>query len=293
MAPPAGAFARSFDAAPDGVFHIQLHGKSYLRIDDLPRHVTLSPGDFVIVFHGRGHQIQDDLRVAPPRIWDVIAANDSDLMASNASWAILGGTFHSADSAALRVLSSLPPFLHVPHEHNRPLLWTDKLLPILAYESANPAPGSRAVVQRIMSLLLVLAVRRHISMMPPSQRDALGAFLDPEIGPALAVIHARLDHPWTVRTLAQEALMSRSSFASKFTARLGIPPLEYLTLRRMEQAKVLLADHRHLLKQIARSVGYLSESAFSSAFRRLEGVSPGDYRHRAARSSAPPPSPPP
>jgi AraC-like DNA-binding protein len=263
-----------------------LHGETYLRVDGQPGPIALSAGDFVLVLHGRGHQLQDDLRVTPAVLWDYrVHEKANPVPAATASWAVLGGAYHATDSTALRLLHTLPPIIHVPREHVRPLLWTDKLLPIMADEMIHSAAGSEAIAQGIMHLLFALAVRRYVLTLPSCQRNKLDAFLDPEIGPALAVIHARFDQPWTVGALAREIAMSRSSFASKFVACLGIPPLEYVTRLRMEHAKLLLADRRHLLKEVARSVGYLSESAFSSAFRRLEGESPANYRKRATPAS--------
>jgi AraC-like DNA-binding protein len=246
----------------------------------------------VLVLRGQGHQIQDDLRLTPPSLWEVRARENSDsVSAVAASWAVLWGAFSVGDSTASRILRVLPPVIHVPQEHGRPSLWIDKLRPILVDEIIHSGLGSQAIVQGVMKLLVVLAVRRFVSTLPATERDKISAYLDPEIGPALAVIHARFDHPWTVGTLAQEAAMSRSSFASKFVARLGLPPLEYVTRVRMEHAKLMLTDRQQQLKQVARSVGYLSESAFSSAFRRVEGVSPAHYREHLSRLPAPPPIP--
>jgi AraC-like DNA-binding protein len=76
--------------------------------------------------------------------------------------------------------------------------------------------------------------------------------------------------------------MSRSAFALSFGDTMGVPPMQYLTLWRVTQARRLLQDRRLSVAAIAEKLGYKSETAFRKLFKRIEGVGPGKARASAA-----------
>jgi len=97
-------------------------------------------------------------------------------------------------------------------------------------------------------------------------------------------MHERVENPWTVETLAASAGMSRSAFALRFKELLGETPLEYLTNWRMYKATGLLREDERKLFEVAKSVGYESDAAFSKAFKRVLGMAPKEYRPSAAEA---------
>jgi AraC-like DNA-binding protein len=78
--------------------------------------------------------------------------------------------------------------------------------------------------------------------------------------------------------------MSRSAFALRFKERLGETPLEYLTNWRMYKATGLMQKGDTKLFEVAKSVGYDSDAAFSKAFKRVLGVAPREYRRSATEA---------
>jgi AraC-like DNA-binding protein len=106
----------------------------------------------------------------------------------------------------------------------------------------------------------------------------VGALKDPQIGTAITNIHRRPEEAWAVASLASQVGMSRSVFAAKFTASVGEPPLKYVARWRAHKAAWHLRTSDDKLSEIARRVGYESETALSRAFRRFMGTSPGAYR---------------
>jgi AraC-like DNA-binding protein len=104
------------------------------------------------------------------------------------------------------------------------------------------------------------------------------ALRDPGVSRALADVHDDPARAWTVEDLAARGAMSRSTFAQRFTAMVGQPPLTYLTWWRMTVAGRLLRESDEPLVAVARQVGYGSEFAFAKAFKREFGVAPGRYR---------------
>ena len=107
-----------------------------------------------------------------------------------------------------------------------------------------------------------------------------GGSPDPEVGRALAVLHARPAEPWTLDELAGEVGLSRSTLAQRFTDFVGEPPIHYLANWRIQLAARQLADGKAKVLSVERDVGYESEAAFSRAFKKLVGESPAAWRRR-------------
>jgi transcriptional regulator GlxA family with amidase domain len=130
--------------------------------------------------------------------------------------------------------------------------------------------------------MLIQALRSHITSAPEESKGWLLAFSDSHIGAALNSMHERIDHPWTVASLASEAGMSRSAFAQRFKQLMSESPLEYLTRWRMYRGISLLRESDRKLADVAEAVGYDSDGAFHKAFKRVLGVAPGEYRRAAS-----------
>jgi AraC-like DNA-binding protein len=77
--------------------------------------------------------------------------------------------------------------------------------------------------------------------------------------------------------------MSRSSFASRFKANAGVPPLTYLQNLRMRLAEHELRAGAMSVAELAKSLGYASDSAFSNAFKRRTGMAPKHYQSIVAK----------
>jgi len=98
-------------------------------------------------------------------------------------------------------------------------------------------------------------------------------------------MHDKVEHPSTVESLAAACGMSRSAFAVRFRDLVGETPLEYLTSWRIQKATGLLQKGDKKLFEVAKSVGYDSDAAFSKAFKRMVGVAPRQYRRSATVAS--------
>ncbi|AXB42563.1 AraC family transcriptional regulator [Amycolatopsis albispora] len=181
-----------------------------------------------------------------------------------AAYAVRGGT-------ADRVLATLPPALAVP-------AGDDPVLGLLTSEISRDEPGQQTVLDRLLDLLLIRALRTWFAT--PGTRAPAGyrALADPAIGHALRLLHQRPAEAWTVATLAAAAGLSRASFARRFTALVGEPPLAYLTGWRMTLAADLLAETGASVGSVARQVGYADAFTFSTAFKRIRGVPPSAVR---------------
>ena len=138
----------------------------------------------------------------------------------------------------------------------------------------------RPIIGAMVDALLAYVLRAWYEQ-EPGQSPAWAALADPAIGSALGRIHDEPARPWTVAGLAAESGLSRAAFARRFTAHMGEPPLTYLTRWRMITAAGMLRNEQTSLARVAEGVGYESQEAFSRAFKREYGVSPGAWRGTA------------
>ncbi|CAM4045653.1 AraC family transcriptional regulator [Kibdelosporangium persicum] len=242
-------------------FQVILHGRCWLL---RPGHAPLElrEGDILFLAHGQGHTLADSPPGAEPR-------------ATATRTVTLCGAYELDPARAHPLLRTLPETIHLPAR-----LGVDLRLAVdlLSAELTEPRLGTDALVPALLESLLVYILRTWFeSPDEPATGWAL-ALRDPVIAAALRAMHENPAEPWTVATLASSAGLSRAPFARRFAEKVGQPPLTYLTWWRMTIAAQLLRDTTAPLTVIAGKVGYGSEFAFSAAFKRQFGVSPGRYR---------------
>jgi AraC-like DNA-binding protein len=151
-------------------------------------------------------------------------------------------------------------------------------------ESREPKPGSETMLTRMAELMFVEVVRRHVASLGNRETGWLAGLGDVIVGPALRALHERPEHAWTLAELARMIGTSRTVLVERFTALLGVPPMQYLTQWRLQLAADQLARGSGKVAAIGARVGYDSEAAFSRAFKRATGLSPSAWR--SARQSA-------
>ncbi|MFI9729342.1 AraC family transcriptional regulator [Streptomyces sp. NPDC052092] len=167
--------------------------------------------------------------------------------------------------------------------HGKPL---GQLVDLLVTEIGVRAPGGPLVENHLAQILLVHMLRAHAA---ESDRPTgwLSALNEDGIGAALRAMHADVAHSWKLKELADISHMSRSAFAASFKSHVGVPPLEYLIQWRMSLARDALARDSLSISELAQATGYLSESAFSTAFRRVVGSSPTQFRNQTRQPQHP------
>lgn len=259
-------------------FHCVNEGRALLEVDDA--RIELGRGSFVLVPHGRGHRLRSDRRVATPNVIELRHEVQTDRYAQlrhggDGERAQLLCGVVKLDAALGRELERcLPSVMHV-QAHGE---WMTTTLAMMAAESQALRPGGETVVTRLADVLVVQAIRAWIDKAPAARTGWLAALRDPRLGKALAALWRDPAAGWTVSRLARAATMSRSAFAARFLELVGDPPMQHLTRVRMLVARDALSNDRASLAQVAERAGYRSEAAFSRAFKRVIGVSPGRVR---------------
>ncbi len=158
----------------------------------------------------------------------------------------------------------------------------DRLVDVTMAEARQRRAGGQSVSLRLSEVLFIEVLRRYAGSPGPRPAGWLTGARDPNIARALAALHADPARFWTITTLASEAGLSRSALASRFSALIGHPPVEYLRLWRMQLAASLLRGTDLPVAEVARRVAYRAEPAFSRAFKRQLGAAPDTWRRRGA-----------
>ena len=180
------------------------------------------------------------------------------------------------------LLATLPRLLRVRRTSASADDPLEKLVEFTVAESRERRAGGECVRLRLSELLFVEVVRRHLATLPAEQRGWLAGLRDPVVGRAIALLHERPAHPWTLDQLAKGSGASRSVLAERFTHFVEDSPIQYLTRWRMQIAARLLAESTSKVSTVALEVGYDSEAAFSRAFKKAAGVPPAAWRQQHA-----------
>lgn len=186
---------------------------------------------------------------------------------------MLIGTYVMDGEVTRRLLDALPSVLLVPQEDTG-----THLIDLLATEVTREAPGQKAILNRLLDLILVSVLRAWFARPDAEAPTWYLASGDPVVGAALKMIHNNPAHPWTVAELANGAGASRAAFARRFNDMIGEPPMTYLTRWRLSVAADLLLNMDVTIGAVAHQVGYGSPYALSNAFKRQHGVSPKVFR---------------
>ena len=262
-------------------------GNCWLNVGGIPDPIPLTGGDCFLVDRDTSIVMRDSPRTRPRSTFREIGAKANSNVAhyggGGAPTTIVCGSL-SFDRASLKPITQLlPSFILLKADEARTLALHDTMR-ALASEMAEQMPGSEVVANRLAEVFFIQILRAHIASGPERNKGWLRAIFDPQIGTALSAIHDRVNTPWTVESLAGAAGMSRSSFAARFKEQLGQTPQEYVTEWRMQKAMQLLQQRDKKLIDVARTVGYESDAAFSKAFKRVVGANPGEYLKRGFES---------
>ena len=286
---PRNYIARGFDMGGDLSVQFPKHegikcyavvsGQGWLMVEGVSDPVPLSAGDCFLLPRGWPFRLTNNLSL-PPVDFQVLlplARQDGGITAINGGGGccIVGGHFILGGGHADILLGLLPPIVHIRKESDKATMrWS---LERMMQELRDLQPGGVLVAQQLAYMLLIQALRLHLEEGLRGGVGWLFALADKQMNAAITSIHNDPAHHWTLQKLAERAGMSRSIFALKFKETVGQSPMEYLTRWRMLLAADRLANSSDPVSAIAPSLGYESESAFSTAFKRVMGCSPRQY----------------
>lgn len=278
-----GVFARSVARPPWGLrlagtiqlaVHTVVKGSAWLWLDVAASAIQLGPGDVALVRGGPDHHIAHHPAAVCEEHEGFRTRHWRDDPGDPATSVFLCGAYQFAGDVGPGLVNALPQLLvlRAPAEDS-----LHNVIAALADELVTSSPGQQTVLDRLLDVVLVLAIRAGLrqSDTAPGWYHALA---DPRLNTALEAIHSDPAHPWTVPELASMSGLSRATFARLFQRVLGQAPMQYLTDWRMTLARDLLRSDQATLAQIAVRIGYASPYAFGTAFHRHHGQPPGRWR---------------
>ncbi len=275
-------------------YHLVTAGTCYARLVD-GEFSALDEGDLILFPHGDRHVLATasnvGARLAPTDITgDTLdrLLRRGDVAQLNAgsdgdATRIVCGYLACDRRLAEPILASLPRLLKVSFADGGTADWIRSSIRYSVAESAAQRPGSAMVLARLSEVLFAEAVRHHMDTLLPGAPGWLGALRDRYVGRALALLHGDPAHPWTVEALGRRVGLSRSGLGQRFTALIGVPPMQYLARWRTSLAAQRLRETDAPIIRVANDVGYDSEAAFNRAFKREFGLPPAAWRKSQAR----------
>ena len=292
-APPAAQIApRVAPGAQHAIeYHVVTSGSCWISLvgDNASEPVRLDEGDIVVVPHGDPHVVSSAPGMRAEPNLEVYGKPGDNTLAAVPFLLQTGGDgpsetrlicgFFSCDVRPFNpLLDSLPRFMRFGRDSLASRSLLDQFIRFATDEMDNKRAGSQSVLNRLSELMFVEIVRLYMDQLGGSNTGWLAGLRDPLVGRALTLLHARPSHAWTLEQLASEAAASRSVLADRFNDLVGYPPIQYLARWRMQIAAKRLMDPSAKVAAIAHEVGYESEAAFSRAFKKFVGQSPGQWR---------------
>src|SRR5262249_328642 len=246
--------------------------------------MELRAGDLVILPHGHAHRVTDQPHTPAMVFEEFVAEHPPDRHGQvygggqGAVSTLVCGGFQLEAYQTNPVYALLPICLRASSQKRGTNSWIRAIVRLVREEAMGHQPGAETVIIRLSEILFIQTIREYLRTVGDGEVGWLNALKDPQIGQALAQIHHQPEQRWTVDALARRVGLSRSALSAKFSRLVGRAPLRYLADVRLTKAAALLRTQPAPLIEVARSVGYESEVAFSKAFKRRFGMAPGAYR---------------
>ncbi|MER7079816.1 AraC-type DNA-binding protein [Saccharopolyspora kobensis] len=261
-------------------FFALVSGHARLTTDGIDSPIELEPGDVAVLSNRSWLEIEGGDGAGPRReIKPEDNDSSTDLVGVDLGTddVVVGGRV-DLDPAGQALLQVLPPVAHIRGSAAEAATLRGTVRRVFDEVSGGRIGAEFAIRQHAQ--LLVLEMIRAYSDQTELPPGWLRVLTDERLRPAIGLMHAEPGKPWNLDELSRAAAMSRTSFAERFRALAGVPPLTYLGRWRMLLAQRALRDSDVRVGALAAKLGYTSESAFSTAFKRQVGLSPLRYRQR-------------
>jgi AraC-like DNA-binding protein len=264
--------AETFPCAKSMGFHLVTQGEGYVRWASGREPLLLKRGDIVMIKRGLGHEVATDLKVKVSKGAAPRAGGDKPLVS------LVTGVYQFQTQPIHPLFSELPDLILFRSEDIAPHSALAIAQQLLSAEIAQDGPGSDTISKSLVDVMFHYILREWLDQKKGEGYSWSRAIKDGHLQKAIAAIHAEPGKDWSVDQLAQTAGISRAAFAQKFRRLSGDTPAHYLTRVRVQRAMDLLRSGNDSVERIAEAVGYNDSFVFSKAFKRIQGVSPKEFR---------------
>jgi AraC-like DNA-binding protein len=261
-------------------FHVVTQGRGYIHTAG--EVIALAAGDVALMARGCNHVVSTSDK--PSR--HVMAMDDAAQEAHGGAGeeppllALVSGAYQVWNTPVHPFFHELPRWYVLRADEIGRLDEADLAIGLLARETAAPGVGSETMTQALVDIIFTQIVRKIIARMDATPQTWGHALHQVQVRAALELMHGDCAHDWSLEELARRVGLSRAGFAAKFKAALGSPPLQYLTMLRVQKAMDLLANTPDKLESVSQAVGYRDAFSFSKAFKKVTGMPPRDFRQK-------------
>ncbi|WDU65751.1 AraC family transcriptional regulator [Pseudomonas poae] len=280
-------FGVSFEAKPGhAYFHFLASGCATLRLDDGSLY-ALSAGNAVFICHGGAHGLLSSPDVPERDIRSFEATTLGDAVcavkasAEGSPDTLLFSACMEFELGSIQGLGRLMPAMMLIDAQGQRYPGLMPILATMEREVCSARIGYAGILARLADVVAAMIVRGWVECACGNASGLVAALRDPRLARALLALHQQPGRDWSVAELAAQGHTSRSVFADRFQATLGVPPLRYATELRMRLASQWLTLERLPIEEVAQRLGYTSQAAFSRAFKRITGQPPGASRARS------------
>ncbi|MEM9383684.1 MAG: cupin domain-containing protein [Pseudomonadota bacterium] len=285
-------FFRSQLAAPWGVsvahsttplLHLVRSGDCHVGRSDRVDPLRLRADEVVAFPRGGAHWIADQPGrplLPSQEVVDACALGAPKFQRGEQTHELICASVHFDGDVQHPLLDSLPSMLYVGVGDKR-CSSLAMLASLIEQELDGSGRVANVTVDRLVELVFHQLLKEHLRR-SPVVNGFFHALREPRLARALGLMHRHLAAPWSLESLAQRAGASRATLARHFKQIMGLAPMDYLTLWRLERSRELLANSRYSLDRVAEEVGYGSSQSFARAFRRRYGHPPGELRRTAS-----------
>ena len=263
-------------------FHFMAVGNAVLRMEDGTTY-TLGAGNAVFISHGAAHQLFSDPHVPVQDIdlldgaplGEAVSTVDTGTDGSPTPSTLVFSGCMEFELGSLHGLGRLMPGLMLIDAGGQRYPGLVPILATMEREVSAARIGFAGILARLADVVAAMVVRGWVECACGNASGLVAALRDPRLAGALLALHQQPGRDWTVAQLAEQCNTSRSVFADRFQVTIGMSPLRYVTELRMRLASQWLTLERLPIEEVAQRLGYTSQAAFSRAFKRITGNTPG------------------
>ncbi len=278
-------FGIAFGFAPGKAqFHFVSQGSAVLRMESGTT-FTLTSGDALFIPNGNAHALLSDENAAvtpvssfpSEAICGEVCAVTCQPCPETANTVIFSGCMDFELGGMQPLIKAMPEVMMV----SRLMSTWPEIHPLLAAmerESMTRQVGFAGILARLADVVAALIVRGWVEAGCGKASGWVQVLRDPRLSRAIYAMHQQPGINWSVAELAKEAGTSRSVFAERFLSATGTTPAKYLSELRMRLAIQYINHEQQAIETVALRLGYSSLAAFSRAFKRIVGQSPGALR---------------
>lgn len=260
-------------------WHVVLSGEGRLTVGGQAR--GLQKGDVVLLPHGSPHMIESMVdwgQVTPiaRRFNGTITELRTD---GESAMEMLCGEFYFGPHVGW-LFADPQPLIHLPLHESECCPELERLLDMLVRETLSAEPGGQTIVQSLATTFLALIMRLMMTAKTPPA-GLLRLMSDHRLTATVMAVLAHPEHPWTLESMAERSFLSRATFARHFARHYHLTPQRWLTQLRMAMAaRLLVVQRQRTIDVVAEQCGFQSLASFSRAFKKIYGMTPGEWRRQ-------------